>query len=58
MMAGLSEGRMSDGMLTAVVIANVVLGLMTLGVAVYVFGGGIVNVLRAKKQASQKDSAS
>ena len=49
---------MSDGMLTAVVIANVVLGLMTLGVAVYVFGGGIVNTLRAKKQASQKDSSS
>ena len=41
---------MSDGMVTAVVVTNVLLGLMTLGVVVACVAGGFASVFRRRNE--------
>lgn len=41
---------MSDGMVTAVVVTNVLLGLMTLGVVVACVAGGCASLFRQRKE--------
>ena len=47
---------MTDTMMTAVVITNVVLGLMTLGVVVACLAGGCSAFLKSRKEKANQES--
>ena len=53
---GRMEDAMSDGMGTAVVVTNVLLGLMTLGVVVACVAGGCASLFRYRKEAIAHDA--